>query len=279
MAELGVAQRERRERDHLPRRRDVRPLRPGDRRLDHAAVRVPDPVHALPARDLAGHSPGDVRVPDRDLGADRPAGRQRGAVRDAVVGRLGRLSGAQRDGPRPVPRLARACTRTRARRSRPTRPASAREIDEVPLADGATDLAALEAAVDDERRGGVPPAAELPRHGRGPGGARAGGEARGRAAGDDGGRAHARHPAPAGRVRRGRRARRGPAARQPARLRRARRSASSRRARSTSAACRGASPARRPTSTAAAASCSPCRRASSTSAARRRRRTSAPASS
>ena len=35
------------------------------------ALRVPDAVHALPARDLAGRPAGDVRVPDRDLGAHR----------------------------------------------------------------------------------------------------------------------------------------------------------------------------------------------------------------
>ena len=175
------AQRERRERDHLPRRRDVRPLRPGDRRLDHAALGVPDPVHALPAGDLAGHAAGDVRVPDRDLGADRAAGRKRRPVRDAVVGRRGRIPGAQRDTGRDRFLVSRGL-HPHARETLATYAAGfGAEVDEVPLADGATDPAALEAAVDEQRRGGVPPAAELPRHGRGPGGARAGGEARGRA--------------------------------------------------------------------------------------------------
>ena len=41
------------------------------------ALRVPDAVHALPARDLPGRAAGDVRVPDRDLRAHRPAGLQR----------------------------------------------------------------------------------------------------------------------------------------------------------------------------------------------------------
>ena len=41
------------------------------------ALRVPDPVHALPARDLPGRPAGDVRVPDGDLRADRAAGLQR----------------------------------------------------------------------------------------------------------------------------------------------------------------------------------------------------------
>ena len=93
------------------------------------------------------------------------------------------------------------------------------EVDEVPLADGATDLAALRprsttrvAAVflqqpnflgTVEDLAALAPVAKRD----------------GRAAGHDRGRAHARDPAPAGRVRRGRRARRGTAARQPPRLR------------------------------------------------------------
>ena len=35
------------------------------------ALGVPDPLHALPAGDLPGRAAGDVRVPDRDLRADR----------------------------------------------------------------------------------------------------------------------------------------------------------------------------------------------------------------
>ena len=120
------AQHERRGRDQLPRRGHVRPLRAGDRRLDHAALGVPHSVHALPARDLAGHAAGDVRVPDLDLRADRPAGLERGALRGPVVGGRGRVPGARRDRALEVPRLARACTRIHARRSRPTRPATER---------------------------------------------------------------------------------------------------------------------------------------------------------
>ena len=56
-----------RRRAQLPRRRDVRPLRARADRPDHQALGVPDPVHAVPARDLAGQAAGDVRVPDRDL--------------------------------------------------------------------------------------------------------------------------------------------------------------------------------------------------------------------
>ena len=42
---------------------------------------VPDALHALPAGDLPGRAAGDVRVPDRDLRADRPAGLQRERLR------------------------------------------------------------------------------------------------------------------------------------------------------------------------------------------------------
>ena len=153
------------------------------------------------------------------------------------------------------------------------------EVDEVPLAGGATDLAALEAAVDERVAavflqqpnflGTVEDLAALA-----PVAKRAGAPARGH-----GGRAHARRScarrASSARTSRSARASRSATASTTA----ARRSASSPRARSTSAACRAASRARPPTSTAGAASCSPCRRASSTSGARRRRRTSAPASS
>ena len=66
---------------------------------------------------------------------------------------------------------------------------------------------------------------------------------------------HARDPRAAGRVRRRRGRRRGPAARQPARLRRAVVRVLRRRARSTCAGCPGGSPGRPRTSTAAAGSC------------------------
>ena len=79
----------------------VRPLRPGAGRLDHRALGVPDPVHALPARDLPGRAAGDVRVPDRDLRADRPARLQRLGVRGSERGRRGRLR--RQAGQRPPP--------------------------------------------------------------------------------------------------------------------------------------------------------------------------------
>ena len=108
------------------------------------ALGVPHALHAVPAGDLAGHPPGDVRVPDRDLGADRDAGLERVAVRGAVVGRGGRVPGASSRPAADASWCRAGCTRTAARRSRPIPPASAREVVEVPLADGATDAAALE---------------------------------------------------------------------------------------------------------------------------------------
>ena len=112
-------------RDHLPRRRDVRPLRPGDHRHADGALRVPDAVHALPARGLAGQPAGDVRVPDRDQRADRAAGLERLRLRGPERRRQRRLPGAAGQRPRAVRRLRRACTRTRSRRCAPTRTASA----------------------------------------------------------------------------------------------------------------------------------------------------------
>ncbi len=125
----------------LHRRRDVRPLRAGDRRRDHPALGIPHPLHALPARGLPGRAAGDVRVPDRDVGADRASRLQRRPLRGALDRRLGRLSGPRSDralalrrlarGPSPQPRdpchlcrrLGRGDRRGRPRRRRsPTRP-------------------------------------------------------------------------------------------------------------------------------------------------------------
>ena len=78
----------------LPRRRDVRPLRARADRLDPAALGVPDAVHALPARDQPGRAAGDVRVPDGDLRADRPAGLQRLRLRGPERRRRRRLARA-----------------------------------------------------------------------------------------------------------------------------------------------------------------------------------------
>ena len=107
----------RRGRDHLPRRRHVRPLRPGAHRHAHGALGVPDAVHALPARDLPGRAAGDVRVPDGDQRADR---RCRSPTRRVYEGPSAvarrRLPGASSPTAAAARRLARACTRTRARR-------------------------------------------------------------------------------------------------------------------------------------------------------------------
>ena len=78
-------------RDLVPRRRDVRPLRPEPDRLDPVPLGVPDALHALPARDLPGRAAGDVRVPDRDLRADGPAGLQRERLRGSERARRRRL--------------------------------------------------------------------------------------------------------------------------------------------------------------------------------------------
>ena len=67
----GARGEERRRRGLLPRRRHLRPLRPGGRRRGAPARRAPDRVHAVPARDEPGRAAGDLRVPDRDLRAHR----------------------------------------------------------------------------------------------------------------------------------------------------------------------------------------------------------------
>ena len=247
----------------------VRPLRARADRLDPAALGVPDAVHALPARDQPGRAAGDVRVPDGDLRADRPAGLQRVRLRGPERGRRRRLARAHAHAARRSSSSPRACTRTRARRSRRRPRAGGRRSRRSRSTNGLTqlgevgdDVAAIfvgqpnfYGAIEDLE-------ALSAAQGR-------------RAAGRPGRPADARRAAPARRVRRRHLRRRGPDARQPAGLRRAVASASSPPSRTTSAGCRAGSRARRPTSTAAAASCSRCRRASSTSAARRPRTTSA----
>ena len=125
-ARPGGAQRLGRGRDHLPRRRHVRPLRPVAGRRAALALGVPDPVHAVPARGLAGDAAGHVRVPDRDQRADRPAGLERDAVRGAVGGRLAPAGWRSCRTAAGGSSSRAACTRTRARRWPPPRPATAR---------------------------------------------------------------------------------------------------------------------------------------------------------
>ena len=215
-----------------------------------SALGVPDAVHALPARDQPGRAAGDVRVPDRDLRADRPAGLQRVGLRGPERGRRRRLARAhahQEDalpglrGPAPaLPRDARDDLgrlghddRGDPARQRPHRPHRGRR----------------------RRRRRLPRPAELLRRDRGSRDALADRPRDRRAADRPGRPADARRAAPARRLRRRHLRRRGPDARQPARLRRPVVRLLRRPERATCAACRAGSRARRPTSTAAAASC------------------------
>ena len=77
----------------LPRLRRLQASRPGERRPPHPARRVPHRLHALPARNRAGHAAGPVRIPDPGRAAARLRSRQRLDVR-----RLDRLLGSDRHG-------------------------------------------------------------------------------------------------------------------------------------------------------------------------------------
>ena len=254
----------------------LRPLRPGGRRLDHLAVGVPHALHALPAGDLAGQPAGDVRVPDGDLRAHRPAGLQRLALRRPQRARSRRL-----------PRQAAAAAAHALPRQPRRASAQPRDARDHERRLGHDDRGAPAARRRDRRR---PPCAG--------------------AVDDDVSAVFLQHPNFFGASRMSRRWCRPPRRRarwssssatrsasascaRPAssaptspspRASRsatrstsaARASASSPRRSATCAACRAGSWARRSTSTGAAAACSRCRRASSTSAARRPRTTSAP---
>ena len=71
------------------------------------ALGVPDAVHAVPARGLPGRPAGDVRVPDDDLGAHRPARLQRERLRGPERAGRRRLPGQAAHGPHALRRLAR----------------------------------------------------------------------------------------------------------------------------------------------------------------------------
>ena len=77
----------------LPRLRRLQASCPGQRRSSDPARRVPDRLHALPARNRAGHAAGPVRIPDPGRAAVRLRSRQRLDVR-----RLDRLLGSDRHG-------------------------------------------------------------------------------------------------------------------------------------------------------------------------------------
>ncbi len=95
---------------------------PGADRHADGALGVPHALHALPARDLPGRAAGDVRVPDRDLRADRAAGLQRLGVRGPERRRRRRLPGEAAQRPPHASSSARACTRTRSQTLRTHRP-------------------------------------------------------------------------------------------------------------------------------------------------------------
>ncbi len=78
----------------LRRRGGVQAPRPGVGRPHHPARRVPDQLHAVPARDRAGHAAGPVRVPDAGRAADRHGGRQCEHVRWLDGDDGGRVHGA-----------------------------------------------------------------------------------------------------------------------------------------------------------------------------------------
>ena len=93
MAALGAQEHGGRRRALLPRLRRLPAPRSGERRSHHPARRVPDQLHALPARNRAGHAADDVRVPDAGRAPVRLRGRQCLDVR-----RLDRDVGSDPDG-------------------------------------------------------------------------------------------------------------------------------------------------------------------------------------
>ena len=150
LRELAVAQRLDRRRAVVPRRGDVRPLRAGAGRLDPLALGVPDAVHALPARGLPGHAAGDVRVPDGDQRADRPARLERDALRGPERARRRRVPRATSTTSARASWSRAACTRTRARRCATTSAGWGTTVEEIPLRDGVTDADALQEALGDD---------------------------------------------------------------------------------------------------------------------------------
>ena len=113
-------------------------------------LRVPHAVHAVPARDLPGRAPGDVRVPDGDVGADRAAGLERRALRRPVGGRLRRVPGDRRDGPDEAGRLARRPPPQPRVARRPTAPATAPSWSRSRWTAASPTRQALAEAIDDE---------------------------------------------------------------------------------------------------------------------------------
>ena len=65
----------------FPRRRSLFSLPAGDHRFAHFARRVFDCLHTLSGGDFAGHTAGNLRVPDHDLRTDGHGSRERFHVR------------------------------------------------------------------------------------------------------------------------------------------------------------------------------------------------------
>ena len=137
--------------DVLPRRRPLRPPFAGVRLAAPPARRVPDRLHALPARGLAGDAHGDLRVPVARRAPDRDGRRERLDVRGGLGVRRGGPDGRAPDeeedeGRRLAGRSTPSTGGASGRTSRTSRSRSSRfRLG----ADGATDAAALAAAVDD----------------------------------------------------------------------------------------------------------------------------------
>ena len=139
----------------LPGRRRLPPSHPGRPWTRSCRGASSHRLHALPAGDQPGHAADDLRVPVAARRADRAAGRLRLALRR----RGGDRRGGADDHPRrraasgcwpAAPSTATTSTTTRTYFGR--RPARARGA--ATLADGTTDLAALEAALADAGRPG-----------------------------------------------------------------------------------------------------------------------------
>ena len=155
-----LAAQERRRRGLLPRRRDLRPLRPRGRRRGAAARRAPDRVHAVPAGDEPGRPAGDLRVPDRDLRADRAwTSRTRRATTATTVAADACFVAKHATGRSKV--VVTEATNPQVRQVVKTyAPGFGLEVVEVPHEGGATDPDRVREAADGRGRGDLP-AAEL----------------------------------------------------------------------------------------------------------------------
>ena len=186
-----------------------------------SALGVPHAVHALPAGDQPGRPAGDVRVPDGDQRADRPAGLQRVGLRGPARRRRGRVPREARQRRAATSSSRAACTRTAARRCARSRTATAWRSSRSRCAAGVTDPAGLGARDRRRHLGRDLPAAELPRRGRGLAPrSRAAAKAVGAWSSAPTTRSRSAILAAPGELRRRRRGRRGPDARQPPGLRR-----------------------------------------------------------